>query len=195
MASPPPRPSSSSYSFLEGLLSALLQLLDNPSPDGQPQHSHECILELNKELRPSPVVILDSGASCHVAGDGSLFSSPATTITQEGSAAAAAYQACDGRRLAVAGVGTICFKDFHLPNVLYVPDLRTLVIRVSVQQLAEELDYLVMFGGGQCHVKDRTSGKIVGKGRLHDDDALYHLEFLKIPPDTADADPVPQDPV
>lgn len=86
--------------------------------------------------------------------------------------------------MTVAGAGTISCGNFHISNVLYVPGLRGGLNLVSVQQLAE--DYLVMFGGGQCSVKDWSSGKIVGKGRMHEDDGLYHLEFLKIPIDNAD---------
>ncbi|CAO2200756.1 unnamed protein product [Urochloa humidicola] len=159
---------------------------DSPCSESQSQQGN---LELNTEFVSSAEpsvphrVILDSGAPHHVVGDISLLSS-FKTITPEGSSAAA-YQTRDGRLLAVAGAGTISWDNFHLSDVLYVPDLRTAVILVSVPRLVER-GYLVMFGGGHSHVKDKSSGKIVGKGRLHGDDALYHLEFLQIPPDTAD---------
>jgi hypothetical protein len=124
--------------------------------------------------------ILDSGATSHVVGDVSLLSPSfrsRTTATPAGTAAAP-YQAHDGRVLTVAGVGTISWGNFHIPNVLWVPDLRTELNLVSVQQLAE-CDYLVMFGGGQCSVMERASGKIVGKGTLHADDGS--CKFLHIP--------------
>ncbi|KAJ1276795.1 hypothetical protein BS78_05G242500 [Paspalum vaginatum] len=108
-----------------------------------------------------PVFILDSGASCHVAGERSFFSPPLTAV-------------------AATGGGTVSSDNFRLPDVLYEPTLGTAQIRVSVQQLAQ-LDYLVTFGSGQCSVKNRSSGELVGMGRLHDDDALYHLDYLKIP--------------
>ncbi|CAN6226675.1 unnamed protein product [Urochloa humidicola] len=136
-----------------------------------------------------PCFILDSGAPSHVTGDKHPFLSTAfaPAVAPAGSsAAAAAYEARDGRVLTVAGVGTVTCDNFHVSNVLYVPGLQTGVILVSVQQLAER-DYLVMFGSGRCFVRDRSSGKIIGKGRLHDDDGLYHLEFLKILPDATDA--------
>lgn len=44
-----------------------------------------------------------------------------------------------------------------------------------------------MFGGGQCLVMDRSAGKLVGQGRLQDDDGLYRLNFLKVPLDAAAA--------
>lgn len=158
--------------------------------EGRSQYRrHEFITRLTSSP-PLPyyrhVFILDSRASRHVAGDKSLFSSPVRTITPSDSIAAA-YRARDGRQLAVAGVGTISHhRGFQLQDVLYVPDIRTGVVLVSVPQLAER-GYLVMLGGGQCHVKDQSSGKMVGKGRLHDQDGLYHLEFLNIPPNTADS--------
>ncbi|CAL4982668.1 unnamed protein product [Urochloa decumbens] len=131
------------------------------------------------------VFILDSGATHHVAGDMSLFLSPIRTLTPAGSAAAT-HRARDGRRLAVVGVGTISSDGFHLSDVLCVPELPTGVILVSVPRLAER-GYLVTFGGGQCCVQDQSSGEILGKGRLHGDDALYHLEYLNIPSDKTDS--------
>ncbi|CAN6373539.1 unnamed protein product [Urochloa humidicola] len=143
-----------------------------PCPEERSQHS--------RDAPPQPVFIMDSGATCHVTGDCSLFSSPVTPADSP----TATYQARDGRQLVVFGVGTISSGNFHIPDVQYVPDLRATL--VSVSQLAE-LGYGIMFGGGQCHVRDQSKGKMVGKGRWNDDDGLYHLEFLKIPPDTTDS--------
>lgn len=160
---------------------------DSPSTEERSKHGHECILQMNMVFTApdrTSMWILDSGAACHVVSDVSLFSSSFPVATPAGSAAA--YQAHDGSAHTVAGVGTISCQNFRIPDVLCVPDLRTGLNRVSVQQLAER-DYLVMFGSGQCSVIEQSSGKIVGKGQLHGDDGLYHLEFLKIPPDNADA--------
>lgn len=128
-----------------------------------------------------PCFILDSGASLHAVGDKSSLSEFTTRVP---AGMTTTYHARDGRKLTVAGVGTISCDNFHLSDVLYVPGLRAGVVLVSVQQLAGR-GYLAMFGGGRCSVKDPSSGEIVGKGRLHDD-GLYHLdEFLNIqPPDT-----------
>ncbi|PUZ45817.1 hypothetical protein GQ55_8G254600 [Panicum hallii var. hallii] len=159
---------------------------------GSKKHSHdECILQLDTGLCPSPEpppprAILDSGAACHVAGDKSLFSP--SSFRTVAAAAAACYRARDGRRLAVAGVGTVSWGSFQLPDVLYVPGLLAGVVLVSVPQLAER-GYLVAFGGGQCYVQDRNARKTLGKGRLHGDAAaLYHLEYLKIPPEPETTD-------
>lgn len=153
------------------------------------QHSHDGMPEMTTGFFSSPAkpflpcFILDSRAACHVASNVSVFSSSsftAMTTTLAASSAAATYLAYDGTRLAVAGVGTVSCDNFHLTDVLYVPGMRAGLNLVSVQQLAER-DYLVMFGGGQCSVRERSTGKIVGKGRMHDDDGLYHLDFLTIP--------------
>ncbi|CAN6363708.1 unnamed protein product [Urochloa humidicola] len=133
-------------------------------------------------LRQGSRFILDSGASHHVAGDISLLSSVRTTIPPTRSAAAT-YRARDGRHLPITGVGTVSRGSFQLHDVLLAPDLCSRVVIVSVTQLAEHGN-LVMFGGGQCYVKDQSSGKLVGKGRWHGDDGLYHLEYLDISPET-----------
>ncbi|CAO1940385.1 unnamed protein product [Urochloa humidicola] len=165
--------------------------INSPCSEQRFQHSHGCILQMNTVLSslataPSQYVfILDSGATHHVAGDMSLFTSPIRTLNPAGSAAAI-YQARDGRLLAVIGVGTVSLDGFHLTDVLCVPELPAGVILVSVPRLAER-GYLVAFGSGQCYVQDQSSGEILGKGRLHGDDALYHLEYLKIPSDKTDS--------
>lgn len=165
---------------------------ENGSEEGETSqgdgHSHEYILQLDTGLSLSeyPCFILDSAAACHAAGDRSLFSSSSFRTVTAPAGSAAAYQARDGRRLDVTGVGTISCDKINLPDVLCAPALSPGVIRVSVQKLAER-DYLVMSGGGLCYVRERSSGELVGKDRLHDKDGLYHLESLSIPPDNPDA--------
>ncbi|CAD6255767.1 unnamed protein product [Miscanthus lutarioriparius] len=142
--------------------------------------------------RPCSVFILDSRATSHVVGDVSLFSPSfrSRTPTTTAGSPAAAYQAHDGRVLTVAGVGTVSCDNHRVAYARCVPDLCTGLNLVSVQQLAD-CGYLVMFGGGQCSVMEQSSGKITGKGRLHADDSLYHLEFLDIPHDKTCEDSTP----
>lgn len=137
-----------------------------------------------KRDQDNPSLILDSGARYHVTGVKTLLSEfTVGTLDPDGSATTAFYHARDGRVLPVAGVGTLACDNFHLSNVLFVPGLGTGVTPVaglvSLRQLAER-DCLVIFGGGRCYVKDQSSGKLVGQGRLHEDDGLYHLQFLRI---------------
>ncbi|TKW02429.1 hypothetical protein SEVIR_8G243700v4 [Setaria viridis] len=196
MASPPAR--SGSVRFTSSLLrlliefvAGLLRNVDNflhhkrrknsPSEGIQQQVAKTRGAGLEQDAKVDETkFILDSGASVHAVGNFSLLSS-----FRKITAAATSYRARDGRQLVVAGTGTISRGSFQLSDVLYVPDLRAGVALVSVLQLAER-GYLVMFGGGRCHVKDQSTGNMVGNGRLHSQDGLYHLEFLKIPPDTTD---------
>ena len=128
-----------------------------------------------------PRFILDSGASNHVISDISVLKSVRMFITPS----AYRVRTRDGRQLQVAGVGTIHLDSFHISDVLYVPGFRAGVILVSVSKLGER-GYVVAFGRGQCHVQDQSTGDVVGKGQLHNQDGLYHLEYLKIPPDTSE---------
>jgi hypothetical protein len=77
-------------------------------------------------------------------------------------------------------------EKFRLSGVLYFPGILTGTVLVSVQQLAGS-GYLVMFGAGRCVVMDRGGGKLVGEGRLQEDNGLYRLDFLNIPLDNAAA--------
>jgi hypothetical protein len=162
---------------------------DNPGPERRSQQrSHGCISQLNMGSGPlaEPRLILDSGATNHAVGDISLLSS-FRVVTPSG-IASAYIRIRDGRQLPVAGVGTICRDGFHLPDVLYVPGFCAGVILVSVSKLSER-GYIIMFGRGQCHVQDQSSGDVVGKGQLRGEDGLYHLEYLKIPPDGSTVPP------
>lgn len=122
-------------------------------------------------------LILDSGASMHATGNLGLLSE---FTRAPGSSSAAVYHTRDGKDLRIAGVGTIACDKFHLPHVHYVPELGSRFTLASVQLLAG-CDYLVMFCGGWCYVKKRNNGSLVGRGRMHDEDGLYHLEYLRIP--------------
>lgn len=124
-----------------------------------------------RDLR-DPTLILDSGASCHATSDKSLLSNLTAAAPED---------------LPVAEVGTVASEKFQLPGVLHAPSLAPGTVRVSVQLLAA-WGYLVLFGGGGCLVMERSGGKLVGQGRLQEDDGLYRLEFLKIPLDAAPAD-------
>ncbi|KAG2559277.1 hypothetical protein PVAP13_8NG312731 [Panicum virgatum] len=152
----------------------------------QDMGNHGCILQLTKELGPLPefAFIVDSGASMHVVGDISILTS-VRMVTPPSGIDGRKVRMRDGRQLPIAGVGTIDRDAFHLSDVLYVPGFDAGVILVSVSKLGDR-GYTVMLGRGQCLVQDPSSGDVVGKGQLHDEDGLYHLEYLKIPPDTSE---------
>ncbi|CAL4985965.1 unnamed protein product [Urochloa decumbens] len=122
-------------------------------------------------------VLLDSGATFHATGDRNTLSD------YSGRATTAAFRRRDGKDLPVAGIGTVvaCDNMFSLHGVLYVPELGPGVTLVSVRQLAVS-GLLVMFCGAFCYVRDaENGGSIIGKGRQHDNDGFYHLEFLRVP--------------
>lgn len=133
--------------------------------------------------RSNPIFILDSGASHHIASDGSLFHGPLDDAAAAKSHPAA-IRGIDGTALPIAGAGTVQVSEkFYLPDVLFVPGLQPGKILVSVAKLTT-LGYEVQFGGGQCRVMNRTGDKPVGQGPLQRDDGFYYrLDFLKIPPD------------
>jgi hypothetical protein len=125
---------------------------------------------------------LDSVASYHAAADRSWLSGFDTAAPAAGRDAV--HRTRDGTELPAAGAGTLATEKFQLPDVLHIPGLVSGTVLVSVQLLAR-LGYLVMFGAGQCLVMDRSAGKLVGQGRLQQDNGLYCLDFLKIPLDAA----------
>lgn len=139
------------------------------SPDSQQFSSSE------------PTVILDSGVAFHATSNLEIFS---PDVDDRGAAGdCAPFHRRDGTVLRVAGVGTVesCDKNFRLPGVRYVPQLGPGVTLVSVQQLAAS-GFLLMFCGAFCYVTDvDNGGRIVGKGRLSEDNGFYHLDFLRVP--------------
>ncbi|CAN6226672.1 unnamed protein product [Urochloa humidicola] len=153
--------------------------VDSTCPVGRSQHSTSFSSSATTPLSRHHDLILDSGAS-HVVGDVSLLSS-FTMITPS-----AHFLASDGRQLAIIGVGTVSLDGFHLTNVLFVPEFPAGVILVSVPRLAES-GYFIGFSGAQCYVQDQSSDEILGKGSLHDEDHMYHLEYLNIPSDKTDS--------
>nr|BBF89245.1 hypothetical protein [Oryza barthii]BBF89475.1 hypothetical protein [Oryza glaberrima]BBF89487.1 hypothetical protein [Oryza glaberrima] len=159
---------------------------ENDDDDDEENQEHQetigigCILTSHCRRRRGTSFILDSGAPVHATGTG-LFLLAASASLHEDSLLV--YRARNGAKLPVAGVGTIACANFRIPNVSYVPGLRSgSYTIISVQQLAQS-GYLVMFCGGCCYVKDHSDGSLVAKGRMHHDDGLYHLDYLRIPDD------------
>lgn len=75
-------------------------------------------------------------------------------------------------------------ERFDFPCVLYLyvagdgdndDDARNVV---SVSQLARDHGLVTVFEPTSCHVKDKKSGQIVGKGRLRN--GMYMLDYLRV---------------
>ncbi|KAK3120708.1 hypothetical protein QOZ80_9AG0692470 [Eleusine coracana subsp. coracana] len=125
--------------------------------------------------------ILDSGASVHATGDHRILD-----VLDHPAHVTAYFRRRDGKDLPVAGTGSIIIASsddagggFRLTGVQYVPELGPGVTLVSVPQLAAS-GLVVTFYGRVCYVADANRG-VVEKGRLHEDDGFYHLEFLRVP--------------
>jgi hypothetical protein len=82
----------------------------------------------------------------------------------------------DGTSMPLASVGSVVTPHLSLPNVYFVPKLKLNL--VSVGQIYDSDDYLVMFSGSFCCVQDLQSQKLIGTGRR--ENGLYILDELKV---------------
>ena len=87
--------------------------------------------------------VLDSGASHHMSPDSSSFTSvsPLSSIP---------VMTADGTPMPLAGVGSVVTPHMSLPNVYLIPQLKLNLM--SVGQICDSDDYLVMFSGSFCCV-------------------------------------------
>lgn len=92
----------------------------------------------------------------------------------------ASFRSRFGRDLPVVAVGSINTPRFAIPDVRLVPELGTGSTLISVRQLARR-GLAVTFCSDSCHIKERSTGAVVGEGRLREQDGFYHLDFLSIP--------------
>jgi hypothetical protein len=77
----------------------------------------------------------------------------------------------------LAGVGSVVTPHFSLLNVYFIPKLRLNL--VSVGQLCDSCNYLVIFSSSFCCVQDLQSQKLIEIGRR--ENRLYILDELKVP--------------
>jgi len=114
--------------------------------------------------------VLDSGDSHHMSLDSSSFTfvSPSSSIP---------VMTDDGTFMPLAGVGFVITPHLSLPNVYLISNLKLNLI--SVGQICDFGDYLVMFFCSFCCVQDLRSWKLIGIGRR--ENGLYILDELKVP--------------
>ncbi|CAO2150168.1 unnamed protein product [Urochloa humidicola] len=131
--------------------------------------------------RPSPAgFILDSGAAVHATSHAGLLSG-SRPPTGAGPSSRLFFRTRVGTDRAVACVG--CIEDaprFSVPDVHLVPGLGSGATIISVRQLARR-GLAVTFGGDYCSVKERSTGALVGEGRLREDIGFYYLDYLRVP--------------
>jgi len=82
----------------------------------------------------------------------------------------------DGTLMPLAGVGSVVTPHLSLHNVYFIPNLKLNL--VSVSQICDSGDYLIMFSGSFCCVQDLKSQKLIGIGRRENE--LYILNELKV---------------
>lgn len=132
--------------------------------------------EEEEEIKPN-VFILDSGATVHATSDRGLLHGSRDL----GPGDAPSLTRRDGEILWAILVGLVQLgTSFYLAEVHYFPGLPPASTLVSVHQLTRR-GFSVMFCGADCFVRDRSTGAVVGKGQLQDEDGFYHLDYLRIP--------------
>jgi hypothetical protein len=166
-----------------GLLSGNKPLADrtglNVIDSGAAVHTTSCAGQLSGTRPPADGAsfIIDSGAAVHATGCAGLLSGtrPAADGTRW-------FRTRVGKDLAVTYVGSIDTPRFAVPDVHLVPGLGHdgPAALISVRQLARR-GLAVTFGGDYCSVKERSTGAVVGEGRLREDDGFYYLDYLRVP--------------
>nr|KYP72050.1 hypothetical protein KK1_011337 [Cajanus cajan] len=110
--------------------------------------------------------VLDSGATNHISGNRSLFSSLSTTCSLP------SITMANGSRATSHGVGTVHLSpSLSIDNVLYVPE--SLFNLLSLSRLTRSLDCLVSFTKDSVFLQDRSSGRMISTGC--ESHSLYHL--------------------
>nr|KYP72342.1 Retrovirus-related Pol polyprotein from transposon TNT 1-94 [Cajanus cajan] len=110
--------------------------------------------------------VLDSGATDHISGNRSLFSSLSTSRYLP------SITMANGSRATSHGVGTIHLSpSLSIDNVLYVPESPFNLL--SLSRLTRSLDCLISFTKDSAFLQDRSSGRMIGTGC--ESHGLYHL--------------------
>jgi len=113
--------------------------------------------------------VLDSSASHHMSSDSSSFTSMSLL-------ASIPVMTADGTPMPLACVGSVVTPHLSLPNVYLIPKLKLNL--VSVGQICDSGDYLVMFSCSFCYVQDLQSQKLIETGRR--ENGLYILDELNV---------------
>jgi hypothetical protein len=101
--------------------------------------------------------ILDSGASKHVTGTSSEF----TSYIKYPPTRKEIIQTADGTPQPIKGVGTVqCTQSIKLSSVLYVPTFPVNLISLSV--LVDQLDCRIILDRDNCLIQERETGKRLG---------------------------------
>jgi len=128
----------------------------NPSSLASVAHSGTSFVGLTHSTSLGPWV-LDSGATYHITGNKSFFSSLSTT------GCLPSVTMANGYKVPSHGVGTInLFSSLSIGNVLYVPG--SLFNLLSISCLTCSLDCVISFNKNYVTLQDRSSGRMIGTG-------------------------------
>jgi len=139
----------------------------NPSSTASVAHTGNSSACFSQSSSIGPWV-LDSGASDHVTGNKSLFSSLCT------SGFLPAITSANGSQSRSKGVGTVqILLSLSVSSVLYVSSCPFNLL--SISRLTRSHDCIVTFTKSNVVVQDRISGRTIGVG--HESQGLYYLSL------------------
>ena len=107
---------------------------------------------------PSYSWIIDSGATDHMIGCSTLFSSYGPCARNK------KIRIADGSLLAIAEIGSIkILSSFTLSNVLHVPNLSCNLL--SISKITHDHNCHANFFQSQCEFQEMDSGRMIGSAR------------------------------
>jgi hypothetical protein len=119
-------------------------------------------------VSPSHAWIVDSGASDHMTGDSTLFSSYSPCAGNH------KIKIADGSFSAIAGKGSVVLSpSLTLKDVLHVPNLSCSLM--SVSKLAQDKNCQTNFFRTHCVFQDLNSGKMIGTAK--ESGGLYYFDI------------------
>ena len=127
-------------------------------------NSAACISQSGNDQNPW---IIDSGASDHIAGNSSLFSSISSPNIPH------FITLADGSQVTAKGIGHVSpTSSLSLSSVLFIPNCPFNLI--SLSQLTRSHNYSVTFDANSFVIQERGTGRTIGVG--HESNGLYYLK-------------------
>ena len=126
-------------------------------------NSTACIFQSHNNQSPW---IIDSGASDHIAGNSSLFSSLSPPKIPH------FITLADGSRVATTGIGHVSPTSLSLNSVLLIPGCPFNII--SLSQLTHSHNCSVTFDANSFVIQERDMSQTIGVG--HESHDLYYLK-------------------